>query len=316
MVGSHRRFFLLVTLAAFALRLIFYFKFPHVTGDSLIYGDIAKNWLDTGTFGLTHSDGVHPTLIRLPGYPAFLAACFVLFGREHYHAVLLAQVVIDVANCFVIADLARRTVSERAARFAFLLAALCPFTANYTVAPLAETLSIFFVAIALDAAAAGLRAIDEAGYSRLAWIVCGLAVSCGILLRPDGGILLIAIGLYLLWRMWTRPPERARLFWAGVLVLLISIAPLVPWTIRNWRDFHRFQPLVPQSASDPDEFVPDGFDKWTKTWAADYVSTEEVYWQVPGDKVDLSLLPSRAFDSAARTRPQPKPSSTTTPKSS
>ena len=337
MVRSHRRFFLLVTLAAFALRLIFYFKFPHVTGDSLIYGDIAKNWLDSGIFGLTHSDGVHPTLIRLPGYPAFLAACFVLFGREHYHAVLLVQIVIDVASCFFIADLARRTVSERAALIAFLLAALCPFTANYTVAPLAETLSIFFVAIALDAAAAGLNAIDdgcvsevrvppldanlgsqrensvpqvrvlrldanlgsERRYSWLAWTCCGLAVSSSILLRPDGGILLIAIGLYLLWRMWRRPPQRARLFCAGALVLAISIAPLVPWTIRNWHAFHRFQPLVPQSASDPDEFVPDGFDKWAKTWAADYVSTEEVYWQVPGDKVDLSLLPSRAFDSAA-----------------
>ena len=81
-------------------------------------------------------------------------------------------------------------------------------------------------------------------------------------------------------------------------MLAISVAPLVPWTIRNWRDFHRFQPLVPQSASDPDEFVPDGFDKWVRTWAADYVSTEEVYWQVSGDKVDLDLLPSRAFDSA------------------
>lgn len=316
MVWSHRRFFLLVTLAAFALRLVFYFKFPHVTGDSLIYGDIAKNWLDYGIFGLTHSDGVHPTLIRLPGYPAFLAACFVLFGREHYNAVLLVQILIDVASCFFIADLARRTISKRAARIAFLLAALCPFTANYTVAPLAETLSIFFVAIALDAAAAGLRAIDEClvprvrvprldanlesqrRHNRLAWILCGLAVSCGILLRPDGGILLIAIGLYLLWCIWRRPLERSRLFWAGALVLAIAIAPLVPWTIRNWRDFHHFQPLVPKLASDPDEFVPDGFDKWVKTWAADYVSTEEVYWQVPGDKVDLSLLPSRAFDSA------------------
>ena len=315
-VWSYRRFFLLVTLAAFALRLVFYFTFPHVTGDSLIYGDIAKNWLDYGTFGLTHSDGVHPTWIRLPGYPAFIAACFALFGREHYHAVLLVQIVIDVASCFVIADLARRTVSARAARFAFLLAALCPCTANYTVAPLAETLSIFFAAVALDAAAAGLCAIDDGSVphvrvphldanlgsqrkSWLAWIVCGLAVSCGILLRPDGGILLIAIGLYLLWRMWRRPAERARLFWAGALVLAISIAPLVPWTIRNWRDFHRFQPLVPKSASDPDEFVPDGFDKWVRTWAADYVSTEEVYWVVPGDKVDLTLLPSRAFDSAA-----------------
>jgi hypothetical protein len=29
----------------------------------------------------------------------------------------------------------------------------------------------------------------------------------------------------------------------------------------------------------------------------DYASTEEVYWQVPGSDVDLSLLPNRAFDS-------------------
>ena len=72
-----------------------------------------------------------------------------------------------------------------------------------------------------------------------------MAVAAGILLRPDGGILLIAVGLFLLWRMWRRPAERTRLFWAGALVLAISVAPLVPWTIRNWRDFHRFQPLAP-----------------------------------------------------------------------
>ncbi len=256
MVRESRQYFLLITIAAFALRLIFYFRFPHVTGDSLIYGDIAKNWLDHGIFGLTHNDGVHPTLIRLPGYPAFLAACFLLFGREHYHAVLLVQIVIDVVTCFFIADLARRTVSERAARFAFLLAALCPFTANYTVAPLAETLSIFFVAVALDAAVAGFLASEEGRDAWPAWTWCGVAVSGGILLRPDGGILLIALGLLPAVaecgdsRRNVRAssgPER--------LVLAISIAPLVPWTIRNWRDFHRFQPLVPQSASDPDEFV-------------------------------------------------------------
>jgi len=327
MLRDARRFFLLLTLAAFALRLAFYFKFPHVTGDSLVYGDIAKNWLDRGIFGLTHSDGVRPTLIRLPGYPAFLAACFALFGREHYNAVLLVQIVIDIVTCFFIADLARRTVSatpasassppvsstlaasekdqhlalagdsgERAARFAFLLAALCPFTANYTAAPLTETLSIFFVAVALDAAAAAFNASRLGLDAWSAWTWCGVAISCGILLRPDGGILLIALGLYLLFRLSRRPLERARLFWAGVLVLAVSLAPLLPWTVRNWRDFHRFQPLVPQSASDPGEFAPDGFEKWVRTWSADYVSTEEVYWQVPDDKVDLGVLPSRAFD--------------------
>lgn len=298
MVRESPRFFLLLTLAAFALRLLFYFKFPHVTGDSLVYGDIARNWLEHGIFGLTHSEGVRPTLIRLPGYPAFLAACFVLFGKEHYNAVLLVQIVVDVVTCFFVADLARRTVSARAARIAFLLAALCPFTANYAVAPLTETLSIFFVAVALDAAAAGFNAFQRGRASWSAWAWCGAAVSCGILLRPDGGILLIGLGLYLLWKMRRSPAERTRLFRAGVLVLAISLAPLVPWTIRNWHDFHRFQPLVPQSASDPDEFVPDGFDKWVRTWSADYVSTEEVYWQVPDDKIDIALLPARAFDNA------------------
>jgi 4-amino-4-deoxy-L-arabinose transferase-like glycosyltransferase len=298
MLGESRKYFLLVTLAAFALRLFFYYRFPHVTGDSLIYGDIARNWLDHGTFGLSHSDGPSPTWIRLPGYPAFLAACFVLFGREHYHAVLLAQIVIDVAGCFVIADLARRTVCDRAGRFAFLLAALCPFTANYAAAPLAETLSISFTAAALDCAVAAFMALDEGRSSWAAWTGCGVAVSAGILLRPDGGILLVAIGLFLLWRVWRRPAERARLFWAGVLVLAIAIAPLALWTLRNWRDFHRFQPLAPRYANDPDEFVPDGFDKWMRTWIVDFVSTDEVYWNIPGDPIDLHLLPSRAFDSA------------------
>ncbi len=296
MLWKSWEYFLLLTFAAFALRLFFFIRFPHVTGDSLIYGDIAKNWLNHGIFGLTHAEGPRPTWIRLPGYPAFLAACFLLFGREHYHAVLLAQIVVDVVSCFVIADLARRTVSERAGRFAFLLAAFCPFTANYTVAPLAETLSIFFTSAALDCTVATFRAWEDGRRSWATWIWCAVAVSAGIMLRPDGGILLVAIGLALLWRMWRRPAERGRLFWSAALMLVISIGPLMPWTLRNWHDFHRFQPLAPRYASDVDEFVPDGFDKWVRTWVVDYVSTEEIYWQVPGDDVGLSLLPSRAFD--------------------
>ena len=278
------------------MRFFFFVKFSHVTGDSFIYGDIAKNWLDHGIFGLSHAEGVRPTWIRLPGYPAFLAACFVLFGREHYHAVLLVQIAVDLVGCLLIADLARRTVSERAGRIAFALAALCPFTANYTVTPLAETLSIFFVAAALDSVVAGFIALDGGRIAWKAWTACGLALAAGILLRPDGGILLAAIGLFLLWRIWRRPSERLRLFSAGTLLLVLSITPLAPWTIRNWRSFQQFQPLAPRYASDPDEFVPTGFDKWVRTWIVDYVSTEEIYWQVPGADVDLTLLPARACD--------------------
>ncbi len=192
MLRKFRGFFLIFFLAGLFLRLIFYFRFPHVAGDSLIYGDIAKNWLEHGIYGLSHADGVQPTLIRLPGYPAFVAACFALFGHEHYNAVLLVQIAIDLVSCLVIADLARRTISQRAGKIAFALAALCPFTANYTVAPLAETLSIFFVAIALDAAVAGFIELDASRTAWKAWIACGVALAAGILLRPDGGITLVA----------------------------------------------------------------------------------------------------------------------------
>ena len=41
-----------------------------------------------------------------------------------------------------------------------------------------------------------------------------------------------------------------------------------------------------------------GFNRWTKTWIADYVSVQEIYWNVPGEAIDASRLPRRAFDSA------------------
>jgi hypothetical protein len=77
---------------------------------------------------------------------------------------------------------------------------------------------------------------------------------------------------------------------------VISVIPLAPWAVRNWRVFHRFQPLAPRYANEEDEFVPMGFNRWVKTWIADYTSVEEVYWPVPGSALDVTKLPRRAFD--------------------
>jgi hypothetical protein len=40
-----------------------------------------------------------------------------------------------------------------------------------------------------------------------------------------------------------------------------------------------------------------GFNRWTKTWIADYVSVQEIYWNVPGEAIEAAHLPRRAFDS-------------------
>jgi 4-amino-4-deoxy-L-arabinose transferase-like glycosyltransferase len=294
-VRKYPAFFFVCVCAAVCLRLFFILKFPQISDDSFIYGDIAKNWLQHGIYGMTGVGAPYPTYIRLPGYPAFLACVFAIFGMEHYRAVLFVQMLVDIGMCFLTADLARRLYSEQAAKIAFLLAAICPFLANYTAAVLSETLEIFFTALALDLALIGLRELD----ARWAWFGCGLACAAAILLRPDGGLLLIAIVLYLVFIFFRseQPQAKASLFRAAIIVVIVSFAPLVPWTVRNWITIHRFEPLAPRYANEADEFVPAGFNRWVKTWIADYASVEEFYWNVPRAKVDTHKLPARAFDS-------------------
>jgi hypothetical protein len=288
-------FFLLVTVAALALRLFFVFRFPHLAGDTWVYGDIARSWLDHGVFGLTDDGAVRPTLIRLPGYPGFLAVMFALFGREHYTAVMIAQALIDTNTCLVIAALALELMNSRAAKAAYLLAALCPFTASYVAAPLSETLAICCTAHSLYYGVRGLKSLKHEELSLKLWSLAGLWIALGILMRPDDGLILAALGLTML-VVFFRQSNKRQVIFAGVLLTAISLGPLVPWAVRNWRVFHVWQPLATRYANDPAEFVPHGFNHWAKTWIADYVSVEEVFWRVPGEPIDPHDLPERAFD--------------------
>ena len=299
-------YFALLAAAALALRLFFVLRFSFLTPDSYIYGDIAKNWLLYHVYGLSAAAGPEATLIRLPGYPAILAAMFRLFGVDHYGSVLFLQVLVDLGTCFVTADLARRIVvgntQTRAAKIAFALAALCPFLANYAAVALTETFAIFFAALALDLAIVAMEKSVPArapGRALAAWTYCGLAIAASILLRPDGGMLLVviggAIGLQFL-RAHRPAPVGRQLLGALAVLAVASLAPLAPWTARNWRTFHVFQPLVPFAANSPGEFVAHGFDRWERTWLVDYASVEDIAWRPDGDPMDVSLVPARAFD--------------------
>src|ERR1700693_1112920 len=313
LVRKDGRFFFAATLAALAMRLVFLLHFPGIVDDSRLYADIAMNWLQYGVFGITDSGHVVPTLSRLPGYPAFLAAVFAVFGWSNFRAVLLVQIVFDLGTCLLVADLARRMLSDQAAKAACMLTALCPFLANYSAAVLTETLEIFFTALALDCAIWGLAGLrqDDASptWSKwVPWFACGIAVGACLLLRPDGGILLAALGAYLFLlfvnaiRKQKRNPDHAPVLLpilrAAIILVISALAPLVPWTLRNLHTLHRFQPLAPRYANDSDEPAMVGFNRWTKTWIGDYTSVQEIYWNVPGSAIDISRLPRRAFDSA------------------
>ena len=305
LLREHRRFFLWTILAGLALCQLFLVYFPAVTDDSRVYLDLANNWLQHGVYGQTQMGQVVPSDTRLPGYPAFLAAIFAVFGSGNIRAVLMTQILLDLGTCLIIADLARRILGRRAAQVAFLLAAMCPFLANYAAAVLTETLEIFFTALALDCATAALDSMNDSRNAPWAiwswWAATGTSIGVCILLRPDGGILLVATALYLAILIGkNRVPKKhvASTLLAATTVFLFALAPLAPWTIRNFRTLHHLQPLAPRYATESDEVAPRGFNRWVRTWVADYASVEEVYWNVPGDRIDTGKLPSRALDAA------------------
>jgi hypothetical protein len=307
---SLQRLTIAVALAAgLLLRLWFIFHAARIAGDTLVYGDIAKNWLDQGIYGFTQVDAPPlPTLIRLPGYPAFLALCFSLFGREHYTPVMLAQAVIDLGTCLLLAALAGRLFGSRAYRIALWVGTLCPFTASYVAAPLAETLTLACIAVtfyALHRWHTQCEIDSRAGNSAInRWLyLLSASLAYAILLRPEQGLLAAAVLPAMLWITLRTGSTRSRITLQALspifLTAFLTILPLIPWTYRNWHTLHVIQPLAPRYANDPGETVPVGFQRWYRTWAIDFTSTEDVYWNYDGATVEISDIPTRAFDTAA-----------------
>ena len=286
-------------LAGFLLRWYFVRYQPFVAGDSGLYLDISQSWIDAHTYGLSTNAAPRPTLIRLPGYPMFLAAVQLLFPRSAlapdgsgvFAIVMWLQVLADLITSLLVSRLAWRNFGRRAGLLALAISTLCPFQANYTAVPLTETLVLLTVAIAYRSADAWRRGPQP-------WPLAITAASLGysILLRPDQGLLAAAV-LPLFLRGGARVSQRWRPL---VLCATLTALPLVPWTVRNARTFHVFQPLSPRSATDPGEPYAKGFPRWFRTFAIDFTSTEDAYWNYPEDAVDPDDLPARAFDSAAQ----------------
>jgi 4-amino-4-deoxy-L-arabinose transferase-like glycosyltransferase len=288
----------LALAAGFAMRVWFVDHVARISGDTLLYGNIARNWMQSGVYSYTQSPGVPvPTLIRLPGYPLFLMACFRVFGVEHYNAVMYVQCVMDLITCVLLALLSGRLFGRRAAIAALWLSSVCPFMAAYTAAPLTEVLTLFTIALTFYGFERWRSA--GAGFNRWLWLV-GVAMAYSVLLRPEQGLLAAVLVPAMLWTVWTEAGfsvDLPRRMLPVAVAALLVVLPLIPWTLRNWRVFHVVQPLAPRYATDPGEFVPLEFQRWYRTWAIDFASTEEVYWNYDTAPVEIADLPARAFDS-------------------
>jgi hypothetical protein len=306
----------LLLVAAFSFRAAIARFLPNDSpGDGKIYAQIARNLLEQHVYSHAATPPYDPSLIRLPGYPLFLAGIYALFGHYDNTAVRIIQALIDTASCALIALVAFHWEPDEkrkraAAIVALALAAVCPFTTIYVSTILTEIpTSLMAVAMCLTATLA-----FKAPTSRRAtvlWAITGLIAGIAVLFRPDSGLFAAAIGVTILlstlfgprrvverssipkeiWRRFSRPA------YCGAVFSIAFVLILVPWTIRNWRVFHLFQPLAPAHAQMPGEFVPHGYLTWLRTWLDDERYIGPMLWSLDELPIKPADIPDRAFDS-------------------
>src|SRR5713101_8680620 len=197
--------------------------------DSKTYARIARNLLEQHSYSDAEAPPYEPTLIRLPGYPLFLAAVYKVFGHGNNGAVRIAQALIDTATCGLIALLAFYWEPDedrkRATAIAALaLAAVCPFTAIYSATVLTEVPTMFLaVAMCVTATVAFRKTFATEDTEQVGkhqgslkpslkwWLIAGLLGGAAVLIRPDSGLFMAAIGLSLVvTTIWSAVASAAR----------------------------------------------------------------------------------------------------------
>lgn len=319
-----RRFFSnpVVALAVgLCFRLYLVLAYPADSGDTLLYEQTAANWLKRGAYALDVHGQLVPVDLRMPGYPALFALIYALTGRTGPGArlwIMLLQIPVDLLTCLFAATLAALlflTWNQQARPGGVFIrglwiAALCPFTANYTAVPLTEVFATCFTTAALlPLTLLVMRARDESwlarppySFLRVFWhhpaTSAALLIGLGTLFRPETPLVLFAfwavLGVILISR------HKSKLWLRHVLAMAwLSVIPLAPWMIRNAVTLGKFQPLTPKYSTLPDEIVPQGFMNWERTWLYRFRDVYLVSWKLNEEPILIEDMPPCAFDTPA-----------------
>jgi hypothetical protein len=314
--------------AGACLRFFFVLKYPAGSGDSILYEQIATNWLKYHVYAMNVGGAITPVDIRMPGYPAFLAVIDWLCGKTGPDArfwVMSAQVMVDLVTCVVAACLAATLFAlakgrtphwRRVFLVALWLTALCPFTANYVAVPLTETWAAFFTTLAilflclllLRLRGATFWVVDRSVnlYFTAKWFAAFVGVSAGLgtLFRPETPLLLMTACAVLAWHFLRVGPWSSQYlkWWREMIRIFAFMAagcllPLMPWAIRNAITLREAQLLAPKNSNLPSELVPFGFMAWEKTWLFRLRDCYLVAWKLNDQPINLDDIPARAFDS-------------------
>jgi 4-amino-4-deoxy-L-arabinose transferase-like glycosyltransferase len=171
---------------------------------------------------------------RAPGYPVFLAAIGAPASAPAApRRVQAAQAVVGALGVLVIALLAWRTAGPGAGVAASAIAAIYPPLVVLPAYVLSEAL---FSTLALATALWLQREMDRpGGLPTPGIVVAGLLCGVCALVRPS---MIFFVPCAALWVFWRRGPA------AAAALALTTALVIAPWTIRNYRVYHRLIPIA------------------------------------------------------------------------
>ena len=184
-------------------------------------------------------------------YVLFLTAVYEVGGPSPLVARLVQALAVGVLQPLLTYRVATRLFGARVGLVSAAVVACYAYFVYYAAALLTESFYIVAILWSLDRAmalaSAGERSAQQRG--RL-WLQLGLALAVAVLLRQ---VVLAVVPLILLWSWWkadVRGPAfgvavagRRQSTAGAIAAVLIVVAAILPWTIRNYGAFHQFVPL-------------------------------------------------------------------------
>lgn len=225
-VISDRRLALVLFLVALVFRVAILLSFGHTVTDTAAYADLARH-ISAGD-GFVAGDPVAVSVREPPGYPAFLAASFILAGTGNGLPALLAQAALDSVVSMMVFALARIVfgVPSVIGAIGALYYAINPYQSYLAAGLQSEALFTFLLTAGVAMLAVGLQ------QKRLTHVVTsGFLLGLATLTRSFGlgFVVLVVIVLIGQW-VFQRTRERAL---RPLLLGIAAMAVISPWMIRN-----------------------------------------------------------------------------------
>jgi len=237
----------LITAAAFLARVAFVWdqqrKIPHNVLATVPFEQEVGNTSSALAGGRGFSDVFRqptgPTAWLAPIYPTLIAAIFRIFGAFTYSAFLAAVLLncaFSAAATVPLFFAARRMGGLAVAALSAWLWAIYP---NAVMLPFEWIWDTSLSALLAAAILWTTLELTETG-KPLDWIAYGVLWAIALLTNPAIGILL---PFFLFWLLLRRSANTKRPFKLLTVSLAATILCCLPWTIRNYVQFHRLIPI-------------------------------------------------------------------------